>query len=89
MSGLIINKPQCVQKFYWCYDVWHIHQVWHNLQVCAQHFSAYQYKMSIMSQSSLKVATLRSLIDGGGGCGTVGGWKKYQKLIIGGGGGGK
>ena len=39
-----------------------------------------------MSQSSLKVATLRSLIDGGGGCGTVGGWKKYQKLIIGGGG---
>ena len=56
--------------------------------MCAQHFSAYQYKMSIMSQSSLKVATLRSLIDGGGGCGTVGGWKKYQKLIIGGGGGG-
>ena len=55
--------------------------------MCAQHFSAYQYKMSIMSQSSLKVATLRSLIDGGGGCGTVGGWKKYQKLIIGGGGG--
>ena len=53
--------------------------------MCAQHFSAYQYKMSIMSQSSLKVATLRSLIDGGGGCGTVGGWKKYQKLIIGGG----
>ena len=36
-----------------------------------------------MSQSNLKVATLRSLIDGGG---TVGGWKKYQKLIIGGGG---